>query len=50
MAFENNVDVEHSVHDVRTAAMKHFETKGFPTKKEEGWKYTSLNSLQKNRL
>ena len=47
MAFENNVDVEHSVHDVRTAAMKHFETKGFPTKKEEGWKYTSLNSLQK---
>ena len=47
MAFENNVDVEHSVHDVRTAAMKNFENKGFPTKKEEAWKYTSLNSLQK---
>jgi len=47
MAFENNVDVEHSVHDVRTAAMKNFETKGFPSKKEEAWKYTSLNSLQK---
>ena len=47
MAFENNVDVEHPVHDVRTAAMKNFETKGFPTKKEEAWKYTSLNSLQK---
>lgn len=47
MAFENNVDVEHSVHDIRTAAMKNFETKGFPSKKEEDWKYTSLNSLQK---
>ncbi|MGB6152367.1 MAG: Fe-S cluster assembly protein SufD [Pricia sp.] len=47
MAFENNVDVEHPVHDVRTAAMKNFETKGFPSKKEEAWKYTSLNSLQK---
>ena len=47
MAFENNVDVEHSVHDVRTAAMKNFEEKGFPTKKHEAWKYTSLNSLQK---
>lgn len=47
MAFENNVDVEHAVHDVRTAAMKNFETKGFPSKKEEAWKYTSLNSLQK---
>ncbi|KKN31871.1 hypothetical protein LCGC14_0819540 [marine sediment metagenome] len=47
MAFENDVDVEHSIHDVRMAAMKNFETKGFPSKKEEGWKYTSLNSLQK---
>ncbi len=47
MAFENNVDVEHSVHDIRTAAMKNFEIKGFPSKKEENWKYTSLNSLQK---
>ncbi len=47
MAFESNVDVEHSVHDVRTRAMKNFEMKGFPSKKEEAWKYTSLNSLQK---
>lgn len=47
MAFENNVDIEHPVHDVRTLAMKNFEAKGFPTKKEEAWKYTSLNSLQK---
>ena len=47
MAFENNVDVEHPVHDVRTEAIKNFEHKGFPSKKEEAWKYTSLNSLQK---
>ena len=47
MAFENNVDVENPVHDIRTEAIKNFETKGFPTKKEEAWKYTSLNSLRK---
>ncbi|HET8737588.1 MAG TPA: Fe-S cluster assembly protein SufD, partial [Pricia sp.] len=47
MAFENNIDVEHAVHDLRTAAMKNFEHKGFPSKKEEAWKYTSLRSIQK---
>jgi len=47
MAFEDNIDVEHPVHDVRLAAIKNFEDKGFPSKKEEAWKYTSLNSLQK---
>ncbi|MCL5247556.1 Fe-S cluster assembly protein SufD [Cellulophaga sp. 20_2_10] len=47
LAFENNVDVHNPVHDVRTEAIKNFETKGFPSRKEEAWKYTSLNSLQK---
>ncbi|MCG2460902.1 Fe-S cluster assembly protein SufD [Flavobacteriaceae bacterium F89] len=47
LAFENTVNMEHPVHDVRTEAIKVFETKGFPNKKEEAWKYTSLNSLQK---
>ena len=47
LAFENNVDVEHSVHDIRTEAIKNFEEKGFPSRKEEEWKYTSLNTLQK---
>lgn len=47
LAFENNVDVEHSVHDIRTEAIKNFEAKGFPSRKEEEWKYTSLNTLQK---
>jgi Fe-S cluster assembly protein SufD len=47
LAFENSVDVEHPVHDIRTEAIKNFEAKGFPTKKEEAWKYTSLNSVLK---
>lgn len=48
MAFEERVDVHNSLHDVRTAAIKNFEAKGFPTKKEEAWKYTSLNAVLKN--
>ena len=47
MAFENNMDIENPVHEVRMEALKNFEIKGFPSKKEEAWKYTSLNSLQK---
>jgi len=47
LAFENNVDVEHPVHDIRSDAIKNFELKGFPDRKQEAWKYTSLNSLQK---
>jgi len=47
MAFENNVDIDHPVHDIRSEAIRNFEAKGFPTKKEEAWKYTSLNNLQK---
>ena len=47
MAFENNVDVTSRVHDIRTEAIKTFEEKGFPTKKDEAWKYTSLNKLIK---
>jgi len=48
MAFEEKVDVTAQLHDIRTSAIKNFENKGFPTKKEEAWKYTSLNSLLKN--
>lgn len=47
LAFENNVDVDTYVHDVRSEAIKVFEAKGFPTKKEEAWKYTSLNKILK---
>ncbi|MBC5839025.1 Fe-S cluster assembly protein SufD [Flavobacterium muglaense] len=48
MAFEERVDVHSELHDVRTAALKNFENKGFPSKKEEAWKYTSLNAILKN--
>src|SRR5690606_33979107 len=47
LAFEDSVDLDHPVHEVRSEAIKNFEAKGFPSKKEEAWKYTSLNSLQK---
>ena len=47
MAFENQLDLEHPVHDIRSAAIKVFEEQGFPTKKMEAWKYTSLKSLEK---
>ncbi len=48
MAFEEKVDVTSDLHDIRTNAIKKFEEKGFPTKKEEAWKYTSLNAVLKN--
>lgn len=48
MAFEDTVDVHSPVHDIRTEAIKTFETEGFPTKKQEAWKYTSLNSVLKH--
>ncbi|MFV5701502.1 Fe-S cluster assembly protein SufD [Flavobacterium sp. XS2P12] len=48
MAFEERVDVHSELHDVRTSAIKNFENKGFPTKKDEAWKYTSLNAILKN--
>ena len=48
MAFEEQIDVHSELHDLRTAAIKNFENKGFPSKKEEAWKYTSLNAILKN--
>lgn len=47
MAFEDGLDLDHPVHEERSNAIKNFETKGFPTKKDEAWKYTSLKGLQK---
>ena len=48
MAFEERIDVQTELHDVRTEAIKNFENKGFPTKKDEAWKYTSLSAILKN--
>ncbi len=49
MAFENKgfVDLDSKVHGIRTKAIEQFERAGFPTKKDEEWKYTSLNSILK---
>ncbi len=50
MAFENkgNVDLDSKVHGIRSEALERFEKDGFPTRRDEEWKYTSLNSLLKN--
>ncbi len=48
LAFEDHLDDISPLHDIRNEAIKIFEEKGFPTKKEEAWKYTSLNSLLKH--
>jgi len=45
LVFENNVDVDTYVHDLRSEAIKTFEDKGFPTRRDENWKYTSLNRI-----
>jgi len=47
MAFENegSLDLDSKVHGIRTEAIERFEQSGFPTRKDEEWKYTSLNSL-----
>ena len=42
LAFENDKDIDSYVHDIRTQAIKKFEEEGFPTKRLENWKYTSL--------
>lgn len=48
MAFEEQVDVDTYVHDIRSGAIKVFEKYGFPDKKLEAWKYTSLNKILKD--
>jgi Fe-S cluster assembly protein SufD len=47
LAFEDGRDVNNYVHDIRSEAIKTFEEQGFPSKKQEAWKYTSLNSVLK---
>jgi len=47
-AFDGHQDDDAYLQNIRTEAIKSFKEKGFPTKKEEAWKYTSLNRLLKN--
>lgn len=50
LAFENKVstDIDSAVHDIRSEAFTHFEENGFPTKRDEEWKYTSLKPVLKH--
>jgi Fe-S cluster assembly protein SufD len=48
VAFENEVNTNSDIHDIRTEALENFDKLGFPTKKLEAWKYTSLNAVLKN--
>ncbi|MDG1714486.1 Fe-S cluster assembly protein SufD [Lacinutrix sp.] len=48
LAFEDTIDIHSPVHDIRSEAIKTFETNDFPSKKEEAWKYTPLNSILKH--
>ena len=47
IAFENEKDIDSYVHSIRSKAIKKFESEGFPTKKLESWKYTSLKRTLK---
>ncbi|NND89072.1 MAG: Fe-S cluster assembly protein SufD, partial [Flavobacteriaceae bacterium] len=47
IAFEDHLEDDSPIHDLRNEAIKIFEDQGFPTKKEEEWKYTSLKSILK---
>jgi Fe-S cluster assembly protein SufD len=47
IAFEEDFALDEELHQKRIDALKIFESKGFPTKKLEGWKYTSLERLLK---
>ncbi|MFD1094379.1 Fe-S cluster assembly protein SufD [Salegentibacter chungangensis] len=48
LAFEEEFGANDDLHKIRNQAIKEFETLGFPSRKEEAWKYTSLNSVLKH--
>ena len=47
LAFELDIDINSPIHSIRTNAIKKFEELGFPNRKLEDWKYTSLNRILK---
>ena len=47
LAFELDIDINSPIHSIRTNAIKKFEELGFPNRKLENWKYTSLNRIMK---
>ena len=47
LAFEEGIDLSAPVPQTRLDSLKVFEKKGFPTRKDEAWKYTSLNAMMR---
>jgi Fe-S cluster assembly protein SufD len=46
IAFENQYSTDNSyVNELRGEAITNFEKTGFPSKKNENWKYTSLKKI-----
>lgn len=51
IAFENEYSSENLfISELRNDAIKNFETTGFPSKKDENWKYTSLKKVLNNEF
>lgn len=49
LAFEEEYGGDNDdLHTIRNQAIRDFERMGFPAKKEEAWKYTSLNAVLKH--
>ncbi len=51
LAFENKggLDLDSKTHELRLKAIQNFEDQGFPSKKDEEWKYTNLKTaIKKN--
>lgn len=47
IGFEDRADTSDNLHNIRKRAIETFEKTGFPSRKDEEWKYTSLNTLLK---
>ncbi len=47
-AIEDRAESNNGLDSLRNEAIKEFERLGFPGKKDENWKYTSLNSILKH--
>ena len=45
---KGSLDLDSNIHKIRLKALADFESMGFPTKKEEDWKYTSLKPILKH--
>lgn len=47
MASEDGLVQDNLIHDIRSSAIKTFETDGFPSRRQEAWKYTPLDKMLK---